>query len=137
MCAAADGAIFGGSMQQFPNDSYQNVRSLLEQEKKRLNERITQLTSQDPFTDPERASDNAASDTEASEEFNHDRVSAVIEELKRDVDTIDEALLRIGDGSYGTCVLCKSAIDARRLRALPTAQYCSSCESKRTQIPKR
>lgn len=35
---------------------------------------------------------------------------------------IDEALLRIEDGTYGICELTGEAIDLERLRALPTAR---------------
>ena len=36
---------------------------------------------------------------------------------------IDQALLRIEEGSYGRCVRCSKPIDERRLEALPTARY--------------
>src|SRR5437667_5410554 len=36
---------------------------------------------------------------------------------------IDQALLRIKEGSYGVCARCDQPIDERRLEALPTARY--------------
>src|SRR5687768_57748 len=36
---------------------------------------------------------------------------------------IDQALLRIQEGSYGVCQSCGQAIDERRLEAVPTARY--------------
>jgi len=42
---------------------------------------------------------------------------------------IDQALLRIKEGSYGTCARCGKLIDERRLEALPTARYDASCQA--------
>ena len=42
---------------------------------------------------------------------------------------IDQALLRIKEGSYGKCVRCNKAIDDRRLEALPTARYDATCQA--------
>jgi DnaK suppressor protein len=42
---------------------------------------------------------------------------------------IDQALLRIDEGSYGTCARCGKIIDERRLEALPTARYDAACQT--------
>ncbi|HSS22028.1 MAG TPA: TraR/DksA family transcriptional regulator [Pyrinomonadaceae bacterium] len=42
---------------------------------------------------------------------------------------IDQALLRIKEGSYGVCARCGNTIDERRLEALPTARYDAACQS--------
>jgi DnaK suppressor protein len=42
---------------------------------------------------------------------------------------IDQALLRIKEGSYGICARCSTEIDERRLEALPTARYCAECQA--------
>jgi DnaK suppressor protein len=42
---------------------------------------------------------------------------------------IDQALLRIEEGSYGTCVRCGRSIDERRLEAVPTARYDAECQT--------
>lgn len=42
---------------------------------------------------------------------------------------IDQALLRIEEGSYGICVRCGKPIDQRRLEALPTARYDAACQT--------
>ncbi len=43
---------------------------------------------------------------------------------------VNEALLRIQDGSYGVCSGCKKPIPATRLKALPHAQTCLKCQEK-------
>ena len=42
---------------------------------------------------------------------------------------IDQALLRIKEGSYGICARCGQTIDERRLEAVPTARYCAKCQA--------
>jgi DnaK suppressor protein len=46
---------------------------------------------------------------------------------------IDQALLRIKEGSFGTCARCGKPIDERRLEALPTARYDAACQSQLEQ----
>jgi DnaK suppressor protein len=42
---------------------------------------------------------------------------------------IDQALLRINEGSYGVCARCGKLIEERRLEALPTARYDAACQA--------
>ena len=42
---------------------------------------------------------------------------------------IDQALLRIKEGSYGICARCGQPIDERRLEAIPTARYDAACQA--------
>jgi DnaK suppressor protein len=42
---------------------------------------------------------------------------------------IDQALLRMKEGSYGICARCNRPIDERRLEAIPTARYDAQCQS--------
>lgn len=115
-------------MQNFPSDMINKLRETLEEEKKALNNRITELSAQDPFSDPNRLDDNASSDGEANEESSHDRFSALVSELQQKITNIDATLFRISDGTYGMCTNCKNSIDTDRLHILPTASLCLSCE---------
>jgi DnaK suppressor protein len=42
---------------------------------------------------------------------------------------IDQALLRIEEGTYGVCARCGKEIPERRLEALPTARYDAECQA--------
>ena len=42
---------------------------------------------------------------------------------------IDQALLRIEEGSYGICARCGKLIEERRLEAIPTARYDAACQA--------
>ena len=41
---------------------------------------------------------------------------------------LEDALKKIDDGEYGTCELCKKSISKTRLKALPYARLCLSCQ---------
>jgi len=41
---------------------------------------------------------------------------------------VDEALDRLNSGDYGTCLACEEPIPVKRLRAVPWARYCISCQ---------
>jgi DnaK suppressor protein len=115
-------------MQSFPSDVLSDLRKHLEEEKTNTAARLDQLMAQDPFSDPDRANDNAASDSEANEESSHDRFAAMADELRNHLNDIDAALVRISDGTYGFCMNCTNMIDTDRLAVLPTATLCLSCE---------
>jgi DnaK suppressor protein len=42
---------------------------------------------------------------------------------------IDQALLRLDEGSFGLCARCGKAIEERRLEAVPTARYDAACQA--------
>ena len=44
--------------------------------------------------------------------------------------SIDEALKRIEDGTYGNCPQCGKAIPKKRLNAIPNTELCIICQSK-------
>lgn len=50
---------------------------------------------------------------------------------------IKEALIRLEQGEYGNCFECGEEIAEKRLRALPFALRCKSCEEVREEAKKR
>lgn len=44
---------------------------------------------------------------------------------------IDDALIRIAEGSYGLCLACHQPIELRRLETTPEAAFCSECQKTR------
>ena len=53
---------------------------------------------------------------------------AVSENDSRQIILINEALERIDDEEYGTCLNCGNTIMPKRLQAVPWARYCLSCQ---------
>jgi len=50
---------------------------------------------------------------------------------------IEAAMARIDEGGYGTCAVCGTAIEPRRLEALPWAVRCAACETAREVAARR
>ena len=81
-----------------------------------------------------RALDIANDDLQQSSDL---AVRDVIQELalqlsdheSKIVADIDQALMRMNEGSYGVCVRCGREIDERRLEAMPTARYDAACQT--------
>lgn len=120
-----------GSFIKFPLSILKKIGNHLVKEKNRIGNRISSLKAQDPFSDPDRLMDNAASDTEAKEESSHERMEALEKELRLHLKEIEEALFRIKKRTYGKCLSCGKMIDTERLAIKPTALYCVVCERKR------
>jgi DnaK suppressor protein len=76
-------------------------------------------------------SDNDVKDTVdlSVQDVNKELVLRLGERESQMIADIDQALLRIEEGSYGTCARCGKLIDERRLEALPTARYDAACQA--------
>ena len=46
---------------------------------------------------------------------------------------IDEALVRIRNGKYGSCIECGEELQQKRTEAVPWARYCVACAEKHEQ----
>lgn len=114
----------------FPKNITEPIRKFLHGEEKKLRERKQNLEKEDPFKDPTRILDNAAIDTDASEQFGHVNAVGLRKEVDRTLIQIRKALTRIKLGKYGTCEVCGEMIDTDRLMIFPAATKCILCEKK-------
>ena len=76
-------------------------------------------------------SDNDAKDTVdlSVMDVNKEMALRLGERESQMIADIDQALLRIQEGSYGVCARCGKLIDERRLEAVPTARYDATCQA--------
>jgi len=117
----------------FPKNLTEPIKRALSREEEKLKERKKKLDKEDPFKDPGRVLDNAAIDTDASEQFGHINVVGLRKEIDKTLIQIRKALTRIKVGKYGTCESCGKMIDTDRLMIFPAATKCVSCEKKKTK----
>lgn len=117
-------------MKKYPPNVLRIIQDQLIDEKKKLELRLKSYESEDPFSDPDRVNDNAASDTESREEVDHERIEALKRDITTNITALDEALKRIKKGTYGFCDNCGQMIDTDRLNANPTAKFCMNCQKK-------
>lgn len=47
---------------------------------------------------------------------------------RRQLIAVEDALLSLKEGSYGTCAECEEPIETKRLEAVPWAKYCLGCQ---------
>lgn len=67
--------------------------------------------------------DDGSSMTEA------ERLSTMIEDLQAMTGQIDDAIERMDQGTYGTCIRCGQQIREERLEAFPYVAYCLDCQA--------
>lgn len=56
---------------------------------------------------------------------------AIETHLARQIESIEETIARIENGTYGRCEDCGGPIGEERLQVLPTATLCISCQARR------
>ncbi len=61
---------------------------------------------------------------------------ALLEMRNRMKRSVDQALLRLDEGSYGNCEDCGGEIEEKRLMAMPFAQLCIRCQRKKEELEK-
>ena len=100
------------------------VKQRLEQRKQELEERIGKISDDVRHANRPVETDSA----EAVVDHENDEVidalgNAAVVELT----TVNQALQRLEEGSYGVCDSCGKAISAARMEVLPDAQKCVEC----------
>ena len=80
----------------------------------------------------QKASDEGAEDIvdRANNSYNREFMFALSGTERELLAEIDQALGRIEDGSYGTCLNCDEAIPKPRLKAVPWTRYCIDCQER-------
>ncbi len=83
-------------------------------------------------TDEELATLEAHQPGAAAEDAATQLATAILSRLegqeRHELDEIDAARARLETGTFGTCQKCNRPIPLRRLRAVPIARYCLSCQ---------
>jgi len=77
---------------------------------------------------PTEVSDVKDTEEQSMEDFVRGMDYALMEMESETLRRIDEAILRLGDGTYGFCSDCGGRIAEARLEALPFAVTCRDCQ---------
>ena len=92
--------------------------------------RHEQHVSEDQAAALDAASDDAKESADlASRGVTEEMALKLGDQESQMVADIDQALLRIEEGSFGICSRCGRAIEERRLEALPTARHDAECQA--------
>ena len=66
--------------------------------------------------------DNFADSGQVAAEEGENRALAA--QLRDQLDDVERALVKLDDGTYGSCEVCEQAIGADRLDAMPATRFC-------------
>lgn len=102
---------------------YSKMAGMLEKRMRDLLERA------DVIEDDLRHPLDADSVEQAVDLSDDEALEGVDEVLRAEIGQIRQALLRIGNGTYGTCAGCGEQIAQERLEARPIATRCIACAS--------
>src|SRR5258708_15949425 len=92
--------------------------------------RHSQHVSDDQFAALDAAGEDAKESADASmKDVTQEIALKLGDQESQMVADIDQALLRIEQGSYAVCVRCGKPIDERRIEAMPTARYDAECQA--------
>ncbi|MCP4198224.1 MAG: TraR/DksA family transcriptional regulator [Proteobacteria bacterium] len=75
------------------------------------------------------SSNHLADDATAA--FDQASDQALLRQTQHRLSRVDRALAKLAEGDYGYCEGCGEAIDFARLKALPDARFCLTCQRKR------
>jgi RNA polymerase-binding transcription factor DksA len=105
-------------------------RTALAAVRRRAEARLSDLTAD--YTGIVEASRDSNADDEHDPEgatiaFERSQVGTLVEDARHQLDEVDAALARLGDGGYGVCERCGRPIAEARLEARPTARTCVAC----------
>jgi DnaK suppressor protein len=107
-------------------------RDALQEERRRVLDAIEYLHKENPGSIEDETEDETADTNHMAETATAtlDReIDYTLEENSEHVlKAIDGALVRIEEGTYGTCVNCGKPIGEERLAAIPWATHCIDCK---------
>lgn len=111
-------------------EAMNRVGELLEEEHHRALGRLAALRGD--FDEVVAASRDSNADDEHDPEgatiaFERSQVAALILQVQRHLAAVEAAMLRLEDGTFGSCERCGAPIAAARLEARPTASTCIRC----------
>ena len=119
------------------NKKTEQARTLLESEKKRIEDELTQLGLDAKSNDARReGSPFGKREEEATESLEFEKRLALEKQIRDQLAEVEHALHKVEEGTYGLCDICGQPIDPARLEALPQASLCLSCKAKQSKDAK-
>lgn len=109
------------------------LRKLLEDEKRRLMEELEAMEEHTPEVEDQVGMDIGGGYDEdladvASNTFEREKGLALESSVQQMLAQVEEALVRMEEGTYGICQRCGNPIDVARLRVLPYATLDIRCK---------
>ena len=121
----------------FTKAQIKNFRHLLIAERTKLAEEIKTI-AREALTSPRDASGDLSAYTVhmadmAADTYDRELSMSLVSGEQEMLYQIDDALKRLDDGSFGLCQQCGQPITMSRLRAVPYASMCITCQRAKEQ----
>jgi DnaK suppressor protein len=107
-------------------ERYQVLKSMLEDRRREIQDKLRSLRETLP-TDATTVKD---AEEQSVDDFVQEMDFALMEMKAESLGKIDEAIRRLEAGVYGACAECGTEIAEARLKALPFATLCVSCQER-------
>ena len=105
-------------------ERYLLLKGMLEDRRREIHEKLRSLREAIPMD----AHDVRDAEEQSVDDFVREVDLALMQMKSETLKKIDQALLRLEEGSYGRCQECDAEIPSARLRALPFAALCRDCQ---------
>jgi RNA polymerase-binding transcription factor DksA len=103
-----------------------DLRAALEQERSDLRARLAELgLGEGELSFDQNFADSSQVTAERGE------VEALAGSLRESLNDVEAAIVKLENGTYGTCEVCRQPISPARLEAKPAARLCMDCASRR------
>jgi len=110
---------------EVPQDQYQALRARLQKQR----DEILDMYKQDLKAGQESADDGTEDIVDrANNAYNRELMFSLSDAERSTLLQIENALLRMDEGSYGRCANCGQTINVLRLEAVPWARFCIDCQ---------
>jgi DnaK suppressor protein len=116
-------------MEAYMADKFSKQREVLENERKRLTEEMSQSQTNASSQEERReGSPFGKREEEATETLELEKRLALENRIRQELARVEHALEKIEQGTYGLCDNCGKPIPPERLEALPQASLCMNCK---------
>jgi DnaK suppressor protein len=105
-------------------ERYLLLKGMLEDRRRDIHEKLRSLRESMPAEAP----DVRDAEEQSVDDFVQEVDLALMQMKSETLKKIDQALLRLEEGTYGRCQECDAEIPPARLRALPFAALCRGCQ---------
>jgi DnaK suppressor protein len=114
-------------IQSTNRERYELLLSMLHDRRRDLHEKLRSLRE----SLPAETADVKDTEEQSVDDFVQEVDIALMQMKSQTLERIDDAIHRLENGTYGVCVECGAEIAAGRLKALPFAELCRTCQERR------
>jgi DnaK suppressor protein len=105
-------------------ERYEMLKAMLEDRRREIQDKLRSMRESLPAESLEVRD----AEEQSVNDFVQDIDFALMQMKAESLRKMDEALLRLEDGTYGSCTECSAEIGAARLKAVPFADRCIACQ---------